>query len=207
MAQNHERDLTLLAATNNKGKLIEIREILAPYFGRVVSAKEAGIALDVDENADTFEGNALLKAEAFCRASGMPAVADDSGLCVDALNGEPGVYSARYMGEGHTDAERTEFVLQKLKDVTREKRTARFVSAAVIVFPDGRKCSAVGTCEGMIAFSPAGNNGFGYDPVFVPEGETRSFSQMSDEEKNAISHRGRAMRALAEKLLTKQWDE
>ena len=207
MAQNHERDLTLLAATNNKGKLIEIREILAPYFGRVVSAKEAGIVLDVDENADTFEGNALLKAEAFCRASGMPAVADDSGLCVDALNGEPGVYSARYMGEGHTDAERTEFVLQKLKDVPIEKRTARFVSAAVIVFPDGRKCSAVGTCEGMIAFSPAGSNGFGYDPVFVPGGETRSFSQMSDEEKNAISHRGRAMRALAEKLLAEQWDE
>ena len=207
MAQNHERDLTLLAATNNKGKLIEIREILAPYFGRVVSAKEAGIVLDVDENADTFEGNALLKAEAFCRASGMPAVADDSGLCVDALNGEPGVYSARYMGEGHTDAERTEFVLQKLKDVPIEKRTARFVSAAVIVFPDGRKCSAVGTCEGMIAFSPAGSNGFGYDPVFVPGGETRSFSQMSDKEKNAISHRGRAMRALAEKLLAEQWDE
>ena len=206
MESRNAEKLTLLAATNNAGKLVEIKEILEPYFAGVLSAKQANIFLDVDEDADTFLGNAIKKAEAFCKASGMAAVADDSGLCVDALNGEPGVYSARYMGEGHTDAERTRFVLDKLVGVPDEKRTARFVSAAVIVMPDGTRYSALGTCEGKIGYEPVGDNGFGYDPVFIPEGESRSFSQMTDAEKNAISHRGRAMRLLAEKLMRGERD-
>ena len=206
MEQSNAQKLTLLAATNNAGKLVEIKEILAPYFADVLSAKQANVFIDVDEDADTFLGNAIKKAEEFCKASGMAAVADDSGLCIDALNGEPGVYSARYMGEGHTDAERTQFVLDKLADVPEGKRTARFVSAAVIVMPDGTRYSALGTCEGKIGFEPKGENGFGYDPVFIPEGEDRAFSQMTDEEKNAISHRGRAMRLLAEKLMRGECD-
>ena len=192
--------MTLVAATGNKGKLIEIREILGQHFDRILSQKEAGLFLDVEEDADTFAGNAMKKAKAFCEATGMPAVADDSGLCVDALNGEPGVYSARYMGEGHTDAERSAFVLEKMKDVPEERRSARFMCAAVIAFPDGTSITAVGSCEGKIAYEPAGENGFGYDPIFVPDGETRTFAQMTDNEKNAISHRGRAMRLLYEKL-------
>jgi len=119
MEQSNAQKLTLLAATNNAGKLVEIKEILAPYFADVLSAKQANVFIDVDEDADTFLGNAIKKAEEFCKASGMAAVADDSGLCIDALNGEPGVYSARYMGEGHTDAERTQFVLDKLSDVPK----------------------------------------------------------------------------------------
>lgn len=192
--------MTLIAATGNRGKLVEIREILGPHFDRILSQKEAGILLDVEEDADTFAGNAMKKARAFCEATGMPSVADDSGLCVDALNGEPGVYSARYMGEGHTDAERSAFVLEKMKDVPEDRRSARFMCAAVIAFPDGTSITAVGSCEGKIAYEPAGENGFGYDPIFVPEGETRTFAQMTDGEKNAISHRGRAMRLLYEKL-------
>lgn len=207
MAACDEKNLTLLAATNNAGKLVEIQQILAPYFAQVLSAKQVGVQLDVDEDADTFMGNARKKALEFCRATHMPAVADDSGLCIDALNGEPGVYSARYMGDGHTDAQRTQFVLEKMRGVPDEKRTARFVSAAVIVFPDGRVCSAIGTCEGSIVHAPVGENGFGYDPIFVPAGQTRTFAQMSDDEKNAISHRGRAMRLLAEKLMHNQMDD
>lgn len=192
--------MTLIAATGNRGKLVEIREILGPHFDRILSQKEAGILLDVEEDTDTFAGNAMKKARAFCEVTGMPAVADDSGLCVDALNGEPGVYSARYMGEGHTDAERSAFVLEKMKDVPEDRRSARFMCAAVIAFPDGTSITAVGSCEGKIAYEPAGENGFGYDPIFVPEGETRTFAQMTDGEKNAISHRGRAMRLLYERL-------
>ncbi len=192
--------MTLIAATGNRGKLVEIREILGPHFDRILSQKEAGLFLDVEEDADTFAGNAMKKARAFCEATGMPAVADDSGLCVDALNGEPGVYSARYMGEGHTDAERSAFVLEKMKDVPEDRRSARFMCAAVIAFPDGTSVTAVGSCEGRIGYEPEGENGFGYDPIFIPEGETRTFAQMTDEEKNAISHRGRAMRLLYERL-------
>jgi len=192
--------MTLIAATGNRGKLVEIREILGPHFDRILSQKEAGLFLDVEEDADAFAGNAMKKARAFCEATGMPAVADDSGLCVDALNGEPGVYSARYMGEGHTDAERSGFVLEKMKDVPEDRRSARFMCAAVIAFPDGTSVTAVGSCEGRIGYAPEGENGFGYDPIFIPEGETRTFAQMTDEEKNAISHRGRAMRLLYERL-------
>ncbi len=207
MGTNHGEKLTLVAATNNAGKLVEIREILAPYFRQILSGAQAGISLDVEEDADTFVGNACKKAEAFCRASGMAAVADDSGLCVDALDGAPGVYSARYLGPEHTDQERTAYLLENLRNVPEKERTARFVSAAVVAFPDGSRCSAVGVCEGSIAFAPVGENGFGYDPVFVPQGQTRTFSQMTDEEKNAISHRGRAMRRLAERLLAGERDE
>ncbi|MBQ6475428.1 MAG: non-canonical purine NTP pyrophosphatase, partial [Clostridia bacterium] len=136
MGTGHQ-GMTLIAATGNRGKLVEIREILGPHFDRILSQKEAGILLDVEEDTDTFAGNAMKKARAFCEVTGMPAVADDSGLCVDALNGEPGVYSARYMGEGHTDAERSAFVLEKMKDVPEDRRSARFMCAAVIAFPDG----------------------------------------------------------------------
>ena len=207
MGTGCEEKLTLVAATGNKGKLIEIREILSPYFEKILSAKDVDLNIDVVEDADTFLGNAMKKAKAYCEATGMAAVADDSGLCVDALNGEPGVYSARYMGEGHTDAERTAFVLEKIRDVPEDKRSARFMCAAVVAFPDGTTCSAVGTCEGRIAFEPIGENGFGYDPVFVPVGETRTFAQMRDEGKNAISHRGRAMRALCERIEKGERDE
>ncbi len=195
--------MQFIIATGNAHKLLELERILAPLGIDAVSTKAKGISLDdVEETGTTFEENAYLKAKAACEKTGLPAVADDSGLCVDALNGAPGVYSARYAGENATDEQRYQKLLENLKDVSPEKRTARFVSAVCCVWPNGESLTVRGECEGTIGFAPLGENGFGYDPVFMV-GE-KSFAQLSAEEKDAISHRGRALvklqQALKEKL-------
>ncbi len=191
--------MQFIIATGNAHKLLELERILAPLGIDAVSTKAKGISLDdVEETGTTFEENAYLKAKAACDKTGLPAVADDSGLCVDALNGEPGVYSARYAGEDATDEQRYQKLLENLKDVPAEKRTARFVSAVCCVWPSGESLTVRGECEGTIGSRPLGENGFGYDPVFMV-GE-KSFAQLSAEEKDAISHRGRALVKLQQAL-------
>lgn len=186
---------TYVIATHNPKKLAELSRILAPLGIEAVTRELS----EVEETGDTFAANAFLKAEAACRETGMPAIADDSGLMVDALDGRPGIYSARYAGENATDADRNVKLLEELKDVPAEQRTAKFVSAICCVFPDGGQVAAVGECPGHIGFSPKGENGFGYDPLFVVEGG-RSYAELSAAEKDAISHRGRAMRLFAKRL-------
>ena len=192
--------MTFIIATNNPKKRIELERILAPLGIEAVTAKQAGVNLDdVEETGMTFEENAFLKAEAACKLSGMPAVADDSGLMVDALDGAPGVYSARYAGEGAADAQKIEKLLYNLKNITQEKRTARFVSAVCCLFPNGKKITVRGECEGTIAFAPMGEGGFGYDPVFITS-SGKSYAELTAQEKDSISHRGNALRKLAEAL-------
>ena len=191
--------MTFIIATNNEKKLVELSRILNPLGIRALSAKEAGVSLEeVEETGITFEENARLKARAALQKTGMPAVADDSGLMVDALNGEPGVYSARYGGEGATDTQKNEKLLKNMENVPQEERTARFVSAVCCLFPDGREIMVRGECEGSIAYAPKGEGGFGYDPIFLV-GE-RSYAELAPEEKDAVSHRGRALRKLSEEL-------
>ena len=183
----------------NQKKLNELRRILAPLGHEVISETELDRTLtEVVEDADTFEGNALLKARSAMKITGLAAVADDSGLCVDYLDGAPGVYSARYAGEGKDDAQNNAKLLAALEGVPKERRTACFVSAVAVVFPDGREFTVRGTCEGNIATEPSGRNGFGYDPLFVSE--KGCFGLLTDAEKDAISHRGKALRAMVEKL-------
>ncbi len=185
---------TFVIATHNPGKLKELQRILAPLNIEAVTAE-----LDeVEETGTTFRENAFLKAEAACRQTGMPAVADDSGLMVDALDGAPGVYSARYAGPDASDEDRINKLLANIKDIPKEKRTAKFASAVCCVFPDGRRIDVQGECPGTIAFEPQGTGGFGYDPIFLVDG--KSFSELSAAEKDAVSHRGRALRALAIEL-------
>ena len=192
--------MKFIIATHNKKKLVELERILAPLGILVVTDKELGVVLDeVEETGKTFQANASLKARAACRQTGLPAIADDSGLVVDALHGAPGVYSARYAGENATDAQRIEKLLCNMKDIPKGERTARFVSNVFCVFPDGREFSVEGTCEGTIAFAPDGDGGFGYDPVFIAAGG-KSFARLTAEEKDSISHRGGALRALAQEL-------
>ncbi len=189
---------TFVIATHNLKKKAELERILEPLNIAVTTAE-----LDeVEETGTTFEQNAFLKADAACRQTGMPAVADDSGLMVDALNGEPGVYSARYAGEGATDRDRNNKLLANLKEVPKEKRTAKFVSAVCCVFPNGDRIDVRGECPGTIAYQPNGTGGFGYDPIFLVEGG-KSFAELSASEKDAISHRGRALRELAKGLREK----
>ncbi len=196
--------MTYLAATHNQKKRAELLRILSPLGIEIVTADEAGVDFsDVEETGTTFLENALLKARAGCQESGMPCIADDSGLAVDALDGAPGVYSARYAGEHGNDVKNNTKLLQALRNVPDGQRTARFVSVVALVYPDGRELTSEGTCEGIIARSPAGEGGFGYDPIFLPleqEGETRSMAQLSPQEKDAISHRGKALQALAGKI-------
>lgn len=181
-------------ATHNRHKVRELQRILEPMHIEVTTAQ-----LDeVEETGTTFAENAFLKAEAACKQTGLPAVADDSGIAVDALNGAPGVYSARYAGENATDADRNRKLLDELKDVPAEQRTARFVSAICVVYPDGTRTDVEGTCEGSVAFAPRGNDGFGYDPIFLV-GE-KTYAELTPAEKDAISHRGKALRKLAEYL-------
>lgn len=189
---------TYVIATNNGHKLQEIRDILENDRRRFLSMKEAGIATDPEENGTSFEENALIKARAACKASGLPALADDSGLEVDALGGEPGIYSARYC-EG-SDADRVDFLLKKMESVADGKRGAQFVSAIACVYPDGTEFVVRGICRGEILRARHGDGGFGYDPVFwVPE-ENESFSSMPQSRKNAVSHRANAL-ALTKKEL------
>ena len=152
----------------------------------------------LEETGTTFEENSLLKAKAVMEASGLPAIADDSGLCVDALGGAPGVYSARYGGEGLDDVQRYQLLLENMKG--QMPRTARFVSVITCCFPNGDVLSARGECEGSVAFAPMGEGGFGYDPIFFVPGLKKTFSQLTPEEKNAISHRGKALEAFQVKL-------
>ena len=192
---------TYVIATNNAHKLHEIRDILENDRRKFVSMKEAGIATDPDETGTTFEENALIKARAACKASGLPALADDSGLEVDALNGEPGIYSARYC-EG-SDADRVNFLLKKMENVPEESRGAQFVSAIACVYPDGTEFAIRGICRGVILHENHGEGGFGYDPVFwVPE-EKESFSSMAQERKNQISHRANALALTKAELETR----
>ena len=187
-------------ATHNPGKMKETSAILAELGIQVVGPDELGIDVEVEETGTTFAENAMLKARAICAASGLPAIADDSGLCVDALNGGPGVYSARYGGEGLDDRGRTMLLLQNMRGQTT--RAAHFACAICCVFPSGDTLTAEGRCEGAIAFAPMGEGGFGYDPVFLVPEKAKTFSQLTAEEKNAISHRGKALRAFSEKLAT-----
>ena len=189
--------MKLILASNNAHKAKEFREILAPLGIEVVTQSEAGCDFEADETGVTFEENAYIKAEAAMKATGLPAVSDDSGLEVDALGGEPGVHSARYTGR-HEDADRRAFLMKKLEGV--EHRSARFVSAICCAFPNGDVLRARGTCEGEIATREAGENGFGYDAMFIPEGSERTMAELSADEKNAISHRGRALREFARLL-------
>ena len=189
--------MKIIAATKNKNKLREFGEILKGF--EIISQEEAGIDIDVEETGTTFEENSLLKAQAIYEKSGIPAIADDSGLCVDALGGEPGVYSARYGGEGYDDAGRVQLLLKNMKNIPDEKRTARFVCAITMVSDDGI-ITARGECEGRINHAPVGENGFGYDPVFYMEEYGKTTAQMSPDEKNAVSHRGKALRIFAEKI-------
>nr|WP_325180132.1 XTP/dITP diphosphatase [uncultured Oscillibacter sp.] len=185
-------------ATHNPGKLAEMKAILSGLGVEVVSPAEAGVEVDVEEAGTTFAENAMLKARAICAAAGLPAIADDSGLCVDALNGGPGVYSARYGGEGLDDAGRRRLLLQNLRGQTT--RAAHFTCAVACAFPNGDTLEAEGRCDGAIAFAPLGEGGFGYDPVFLIPEKGKTFGQISPEEKSKISHRGKALAAFAEKL-------
>lgn len=191
--------MDFLIATHNMKKRAELQRILAPLQINVLTADEAGIDLtDVEETGTTFEENAELKAVSGCKESNMPCIADDSGLMVDALGGEPGVYSARYAGEHGNDAKNNEKLLNNLKNTPKDKRTAKFVSAVCCVFPDGRKIIVRGECAGVIGYEAKGKNGFGYDPLFYVGDKT--FAELSAEEKDKISHRGNALCKLAAEL-------
>ena len=180
-----------ILASNNNGKIREMKEKLNPLGITVISQKEAGYNIEVDETGTTFEENATLKAEAIYKLSKLPVISDDSGLEIDALNGEPGIYSARYAGENATDEDRRNKVLNLMKNVKKEKRTARFTCAICYIDEDGNKHIFKQSCEGTIATEPHGENGFGYDPIFLV-GE-KSFAELSNNEKNKISHRGKAI--------------
>ena len=186
--------MDIILATNNAHKVQELRRMLEPLGYTLYSQKEKGISIEVEENGTTFEENAFLKAKAIYDLTGCAALADDSGLCVDALSGAPGVYSARY---GHLDSDqaRTAYLLKNLEDVPAGQRSARFVSAIACVLPDGRTVTAQGACEGEILFAPRGENGFGYDPVFYVPALGKTFAEAAPDEKNAVSHRGRALAA------------
>lgn len=192
--------MPLLVATHNAGKLREFRQLLAPL--ELVSALELVPDLKVEETGQTFAENALLKARAFGQASGLIALADDSGLEVDALDGHPGVHSARYGGPGLDDEGRCRLLLQNLEPYPEPaRRSARFRCCLVAWAPDGRHCQADGVCEGLIAPAPAGENGFGYDPLFFVPEHRQTIAQLPSALKNQLSHRGRALRALHPLLL------
>ena len=188
-------------ASKNQHKLEEISKIVAQFGMELVLQSELGLDIDVDETGETFEENSMLKARAVMEASGMPAIADDSGLMVDALDGAPGVYSARYGGShDRTDEERYRYLLSNLENVPDEKRGAKFVSVITLLYPDGRSIVARGECPGTILRAPRGENGFGYDPVFFVTSEGKSMAELSPERKNEISHRARALQVLAARL-------
>ena len=191
---------TIIFATKNKGKIREINAILADMDVNIVSMEDAGIHIDVVEDGTTFEENAMKKAVEIMEASGKITLADDSGLEIDYLDKAPGVYSARFLGEDTPYPEKFKVILEKLKDVPEEKRTARFVSCIAAAFPDGRKLLSYDTVEGRIAYEAKGENGFGYDPIFYVPEKGKHMAELSPEEKNAISHRGKALRKMKELL-------
>ena len=195
--------MKIIAATKNKNKLREFGEILKGF--EIISQEEAGVDIDVEETGTTFEENSMLKAKAIFEATGITTIADDSGLCVDALDGAPGVYSARYGGEGYDDKGRVQLLLENMKEIPDEKRTARFVCVITLVGAEG-VLTARGECEGKIDYEPKGENGFGYDPVFFVEQYNKTMAEATPEEKNAISHRGKALKIFAEKLAKKEYN-
>lgn len=194
----------MIFATTNQGKVKEIKAILGDIGEEILSLKEAGIAADIVENGSTFEENAIIKARTIMELTGQLVLADDSGLEVDAMNGEPGIYSARFMGENTSYDIKNKAILEALRDVKGKDRSARFVCAIAAAFPDGEIITTRGTIEGIIADEPAGDNGFGYDPiVYVPEyGMTTG--QMKPEQKNEISHRGKALTAMKKILMERK---
>lgn len=185
-------------ASHNPGKLAEMQAILSSLGVDVVSPEALGLSVAVEETGGTFAENAMLKARAYCQAAGLPAIADDSGLCVDALNGGPGVYSARYGGDGLDDRGRCMLLLSNMRGQTT--RAAHFSCAIACAFPDGGTLTAEGRCDGAIAFAPLGDGGFGYDPLFLLTEKGKTFAQLSAEEKSAVSHRGKALAQFAEAL-------
>lgn len=202
--------MQMIAATKNKGKIREIEKIFSELGIDVISAEEAGIDVDVEETGSSFIENSLIKARSIAMFCDSIVLADDSGLCVDALGGMPGIYSARYAGENATDAEKIAKLLSELDGV--ENRDAMFVTAVAVVFPNGREITAMGDVKGYILDAPDGSNGFGYDPVFYSTELQKSFASATDDEKNSVSHRSRALKALYEKIkdfpeISEQGDE
>ena len=180
-------------ATANPGKVKEMREILSGLGFVVVTRDDLGIDMDIEETGITFLENAKLKAHAICRASGIPSIADDSGLVVDSLGGEPGVYSSSFGGEELSAEERCYYLLKQMEGLEAEQRRAKFVCTIVCAFPDGSSLSATGECNGKIMTYLKGSGGFGYDPVFLPDGSEKTMAELATEEKNEISHRGKAI--------------
>jgi XTP/dITP diphosphohydrolase len=193
----------LALATRNPGKIREIQRICADWSIDWVTDDERSWP-DVAETGATYLDNAVAKARAIADAAGIPALADDSGIEVDALDGEPGIRSARFAGEHATDQENLRLLIERVRSLTPEARTARYRCVAVCAWPDGTTVSAEATCEGRLILEPRGTEGFGYDPIFVPTGETRTMAELSAEEKDVISHRGRAFRALGQALSQKE---
>jgi XTP/dITP diphosphohydrolase len=193
-------DKKIIFATGNKNKMIEIRQILGDLGWEILSMKEAGISIDIEENGTTFEENALIKAQAVAKYCDGIVLADDSGLEIDYLNKEPGIYSARYAGEDTPYEIKNQMLLDRLAGVPKEQRSARFVCAIAAAVPGQAPMVVRGTIEGYIGEKPAGENGFGYDPIFYVPDLDCSTAELSPEEKNARSHRGNALRAMREKL-------
>jgi len=188
----------IVFATTNAGKIKEIKEILSDFDVEVASMKEMNITADIEENGATFEENSLIKARAVSKLTGLPALADDSGLEVDYLNGEPGIYSARYLGRDTDYDYKNNYIIKKLKDAKDEERSARFVCVISLVLPDGREFVKKGVMEGRIGYEIKGENGFGYDPIFYLPEYGKTSAEISAEEKNKISHRGKALSAMKE---------
>ncbi len=190
--------MELIIASNNKHKVEEIKEILSDEFDKIISLREAGIIHETIEDGKTFAQNAIKKATEICALSGMPALADDSGLCVSSLGGAPGVYSARYSGDAANDKSNNALLLKNL--ASEDDRSAVFVCVVAIAYPDGKVVTAEGRVEGEITVEARGECGFGYDPLFLVNGTDKTYAEMTDSEKNAISHRGRALENLLKKL-------
>ncbi|MGN0182216.1 MAG: XTP/dITP diphosphatase [Candidatus Ornithomonoglobus sp.] len=190
--------MKIVVATNNANKVREITKIFTPLGFEVVSQHDAGIDVDIEETGRTFEQNALIKARAVAMLCDDCVMADDSGLCVEALDGRPGIYSARYAGEGACDAQKIEKLLGEMKD--KKNKKAKFVTAMAFIFPDGKEITTKGEVKGRIIDKPEGENGFGYDPVFYCPELEKTFAQADSDEKNSVSHRGRALKALYDEL-------
>lgn len=188
----------IVFATTNEGKVKEIKEILEGFPVEVVSMKEMNITTDVEENGTTFEENSLIKAREISKLTGLPALADDSGLEVDYLNGEPGIYSARYLGKDTDYNYKNNYIIDRLKEAEDKERSARFICVISLVLPDGREFVKKGVMEGRIGYEIKGENGFGYDPIFYLPEYGKTSAELSSDEKNKISHRGKALRAMKE---------
>ena len=191
---------TVVIASTNPGKIAEVRQIMAGLPLVLLTSDDVGGWPEIEETGDTYLANALLKARAVAALTGKAALADDSGIEVDALDGAPGVRSARFSGEQASDEDNNAKLIESLDSVPSERRGARYRCVAVLVTPDGEEIAGIGSCEGRIGFEPRGTGGFGYDPWFIPERESRTMAELTAEEKHAISHRGKALRGLADKL-------